>query len=111
VAPPGSAGWGHTARSWLLDQAPPEYRSYPALTGQPHALTLLVQAHLEAGLAATRRSRGQVRVLLAEKLTPEAIGALLEVLDREEVRLLAAIRATALVAEALDRALPPAGRT
>jgi hypothetical protein len=48
-----------------------------------------------------RQARGRARSVLSDRLPPPEVSAVLEVLDREEVRLLAAGRGVALVTQAL----------
>lgn len=101
VAPPDTAGWVRTAQAWLLDLCPPDYRGYAVLGRHPVALAFLTAAHLEAGLAGLRQARGLVRATLSERLPPPEVTAVLDLLDREEVRLLAAGRGVSLVTQAL----------
>jgi hypothetical protein len=101
VQPPDTPDWVRSARAWLLDLTPPDYRGYAVLGRHPAALAFLATAHVEAGLAALRQTRGQTRSALSALLPPPELTAVLEVLDHEEVRLLAAGRAVALVTQAL----------
>jgi hypothetical protein len=101
ISPPDSVGWVRTAQAWLLDLCPPDYRGYAVLGRHPVALAFLTAAHLEAGLAALRHARGLARATLSERLPPPEVSAVLEVLDHEEVRLLAAGRGVSLVTQAL----------
>ena len=101
VAPADTPGWVQSARAWLLDLSPPDYRGYPVLNRHPLALAFITHAHVEAGLAAVRQARGQARSAFSDLLSPSELAALLEVLDHEELRLLAAGRGVALVTDAL----------
>jgi hypothetical protein len=101
VRPPGTPDWERTAVAWLLDQAPPDYRSYPVLARHPVALAWLTGHHVEAGLQAVRRARGTSRSDLGENLSPPVLEEVLRAVDAEEARLLAARRAVALLGAAL----------
>ncbi len=101
VRPPDVAGWQDTARSWLLDLCPADYRGYPALTRHPLALAHLAAAHVSADLAALREARGSARTALSQALDARSLTEVLGVLDVEEARLIAAHRGVTLVEQAL----------
>jgi hypothetical protein len=101
VAPAGTPQWERTATAWLLDQCPAEYRGYPVLLRHPVALVHVAAQHVDAALTATRQARSTARAALGGALTPPTLAELLEALDQEEARLLAASRAVALLAQAL----------
>ena len=101
VAPPDAPGWVRSAQAWLLDLCPADYRGYAVLGRHPTALAFLAGTHVEAGLAALRQARGRARAALSDRLPPPEVSAVLEALDHEEVRLLAAGRGVSLVTEAL----------
>jgi hypothetical protein len=101
VRPPGTPGWEHSAVAWLLDLAPPEYRGYPVLTGQPVALAAVVGHHVAAQRSGAREAVKGARRELADALPPQAMDALLDVLAQEEARLGAAERSVGLVEQAL----------
>ncbi len=101
VRPPGAPDWERTAVAWLLDLCPPDYRGYPALTRRPVALAWVTARHVEAAVTGTRRALGGVRAALSGAVEPQAMAQVVEVLETEEARLLAASRGVALVEEAL----------
>ncbi len=101
MLPPGTEQWERTATAWLLDQCPAEYRSYPVLLRHPVALVHVATQHIAAGLAGTRQARSTVRAALGAVVTPPTMGELLDALDQEEARQLAASRAVALLGQAL----------
>jgi hypothetical protein len=101
VRPPGVPGWERSAVAWLLDLAPPDYRGYPVLTGNPVALAVVVAHHFEAQQTGARAAVAGARRELAGAIPPEALERLLETLAREEARLTAAHRGVGLVEQAL----------
>jgi hypothetical protein len=101
VRPPGAPDWERTAVAWLLDLCPPDYRAHPVLTRRAVALAWVAGRHADAALTGARRALGGVRAALADTLEPPALNQLIEALESEEVRLLAAVRGVGLVEEAL----------
>jgi hypothetical protein len=101
VHPPGAPEWAHGAVAWLLDLCPAEYRGYPVLTRYPVALARLAGLHVDAGLQAGRRALATARVDLADAVPPPAIGEVIEALEVEQARLLAARGGVLLVEQAL----------
>lgn len=101
VRPPGAPEWKASARAWLLDASPPEYRDYPLLSRHPVLLARFALVHVEASQAAVERglsqARGQLREILAESEVAEAV----HIWEREQARLLALRREVVLVEEAL----------
>ncbi len=87
--------------AWLLDQCPPEYRGYAVLSRFPVALARLAAHHMRAGADGARRALASVRADLAGVVPPPGVEAVVEVLEAEQVRLMAVERAVALVEEAL----------
>ena len=79
VRPPGAPDWEGTASAWLLDQCPPEYRTYPAL----------------------RRGLSEARGDLRDVADAMAVDAAVEAWHRESARLIGVRRAAGLVEEAL----------
>ncbi len=84
------------AVAWLLDQAPPEYRTYPAARHQPVLLVWLVKHHVAAQRDAVRRATSTARRDLAHRLPPEAAPGVFDVLEREDLRLRRVARAVDL---------------
>lgn len=94
--------WRVDAVAWLLDQAPPEYRTYPAARHQPVLLVWLVKHHVAAQRDAVRRATSTARRDLAHRLPPEAAPGVFDVLEREDLRLRRVARAVDLLDQALD---------
>ena len=101
VRPPGVPGWEETASAWLLDQAPPEFRSYPVLRRHVVVLARFVALHVEAAQAAVRRGLSEARGVLRDVADPDTVEAAVAVWQAEEARLVAARRAVGLLEEAL----------
>jgi hypothetical protein len=101
VRPPGATDWERTAIAWLLDLCPPDYRAYPVLVRRPVALAWVAGRHAEAAVTGARKALAGVRAGLSEVLEPRALTELVEALETEEARLLAALRGAGLVEEAL----------
>lgn len=102
VPPAGARGWQEAAVSWLLDHCPADYRGYSAWRRHPVALAWVTTRHIDAQLAAMRAAYREARVELGELVPAEALPQVLEALEAEGVRLLAARRSAALLHEALQ---------
>lgn len=85
----------------MLDLCPPDYRGHPVLSRYPLALAHLAARHVAGALEATRSARSAARACLAEVVPPPALAEVMEALDLEEARLIAAVRGIGLVADAL----------
>lgn len=101
VPPPDVDGWQRRAVGWLLDLCPADYRGYPVVARHPVVLARLAAHHVEASLDAQRRATATVRGDLRDHVPPQVLDEVLETLDVEQARLLAARRAVGLVEEAL----------
>jgi hypothetical protein len=101
VRPPGAPHWEGTALNWLLDLCPADYRGYPVLSRYPTVLAWLADHHVEGQLQATRRALATARSDLAGVVPPPTLAEVLEVVESEEARLLAAQRGLSLVSQAL----------
>lgn len=101
VPPPEVDDWQVATSSWLLDQAPPEFRSYAAVRHHPLLLAWLVGHHVSAQQEAVVRARSTARRDLAADLPPEVGPQVFDVLDREELRLRRVARAVDLLEQAL----------
>jgi hypothetical protein len=101
LPPAGAPDWRRAASGWLLDHCPPDYRGHPVITRHPVALARLAVLHLQGSVQACREATATARAALGDQLPPEALSALLEALEVELARLLAAGRAARLVEQAL----------
>lgn len=101
VRPAGAPHWERTAVAWLLDLCPAEYRGHPVFQRHPVALARLAALNVEAGVHAARRALATSRSDLSAVLTPTVMAELLEAVESEEARLVAARRAVGLVEDAL----------
>jgi hypothetical protein len=101
VRPPGAPDWERSAVGWLLDLCPPDYRGHPVLLRRPVALAWVAGRHVEAALVGSRRALAGARAALTDVLDPPALDALIEALELEESRLVAAGRGVGLIEEAL----------
>ena len=101
VPPPGAPNWERGAAEWLIDLCPPDFRGYPVLRRHPLALAWLAAAHVDASRQAMARSLGSARADLSQALPPGALDEVLQTVEREQARLLAAARAVTLIEQAL----------
>lgn len=101
VRPPGAPDWERTATNWLLDQVPPEYRSYAVLRAHPVLLARFANLHVAACQASVREGLSRARGELREVADEAAVEAAVQAFHREEARLIAVRRAAGLVEEAL----------
>jgi hypothetical protein len=101
VRPPGSPDWQRTAVEWLFDLCPPDYRGHPVLRRHPLALATLARHHVRGSWRACGDALAAARAELSGDLDARTLDELLEALDAERARLLAAGRAVGLVIDAL----------
>ena len=101
MPPPGAPGWTEAARDVLLDVAPPEYRSYQVLRRHPVVLARFTMAHVEGQLAAPRAELGGGRAAPAGDMGGGVVARAVDVLQREEARIVRVRRAVGLLEEAL----------
>ena len=101
VPPPDVTDWQVEATAWLLDQAPPEYRSYSAVRHHPLLLVWLVAHHVHAQQEAVVRARSTARRDLSADLPPEVAPRVFDVLEREELRLRRVARSVDLLEQAV----------
>jgi hypothetical protein len=88
--------------SWLLDHCPADYRAYAGWRRHPVALAWLAGRHIEAQVVAMRQAYREARVEMADHVPPEGIAELMNGLEHEGVRLVAAARGARLIHEALQ---------
>ncbi len=101
VRTPGAPDWERGAVAWLLDQCPPEYRSYAAVRGHPAVLARFAVLHVEAAQDGVHRALSQARAGLRGVVEPAAVDAAVEAWLSEDARLAGVRRAASLVEEAL----------
>jgi hypothetical protein len=101
VRPPGTPDWERSACEWLLDLCPADYRGYPVLRRHPLALARLAAHHVAGARQACATALAAARSELSGDLDARTLTEVLEVLDAEQARLLAAGRAVGLVDDAL----------
>jgi len=101
VRPPGTPDWEQTATEWLLDLCPPDYRGHPVLRRHPLALARLAAHHVEGSRRACATALAAARTELSGDLDARTLTEVLEVLETEQARLMAAGRAVGLVDGAL----------
>src|SRR4051812_8946744 len=101
VRPPGAPDWEATATAWLLDQCPPEYRTYPTLRRHAVVLARFAVLHVEACQAAVNQGLSEARGGLREVAEASVVDAAVETWQRESARLIGVRRAVGLVEEAL----------
>ncbi len=101
VPPPDAPGWQQAAVAWLLDECPPDYRSYAGWRRHPIALAWLTVRHVEGQVAAMRTAYRDVRRELGPQLPPEALTDILSELQKEGLRLVAVQRSATMIYEAM----------
>jgi hypothetical protein len=101
VRPPGAPDWERTAVSWLLDLCPPDYRGHAVLVRHPVALARIAAHHVDGACRAAARAMAGARAELSDALDARTLQRVIDVLEAEQARLLAAGRAVALVEDAL----------
>src|SRR5262249_49649895 len=101
VPPAHSPGWEDRAVLWLLDQCPPDYRSYAGWRRHPVALAWLAGRHIDGQVVAMREAWREARVEIGPHVPPEALAEILTHIETEGMRLRAASRSAALLHEAL----------
>lgn len=87
--------------AWLFDLCPPDFRGYPVLTRQPLVLAWMAGRYVESCGQGTRQSISRVRAELADALDAGTLERVVELLEAELARLLAAARGVELVHSAL----------
>src|SRR4051812_10616316 len=101
VPPPGVPDWERAAAEWLIDLCPADFRGYPVLRRHPLALAWLAGRHVDASRQAMATALSRGRAELSESLPPGVVMDVLQTVEREQARLLAATRAVALIEQAL----------
>lgn len=87
---------------WLLDQCPPDYRSYAGWRRHPIALAWLACKHLDGQVVAMREAWREARVAIGPHVQADALTQILAQIEAEGIRLMAASRSARLLHEALQ---------
>jgi hypothetical protein len=101
VPPPGVPDWEQAAAEWLIDLCPADFRGYPVLRRHPSALAWLAGRHVEASGQAMARALGRARADLSDTLQPGVVDEVLQAVEQEQARLLAAARGVDLIQQSL----------
>lgn len=102
VRPPDAPGWEESARAWLYDQAPGEWRGYEVLRRHPLLLARHVRYLTAAALQGQRDAYARARTETADIIEPPTLDALLSACAQEGARLTALGRQIGLVEDALS---------
>jgi hypothetical protein len=102
VPPPGAPDWERAAAEWLIDLCPADFRGYPVLRRHPLALAWLAGRHVEASRQAMAQALGRARADLSGTLQPGVVDEVLQAVEQEQARLLAAARGVDLITQSLQ---------
>ena len=101
VLPPSEPDWEASTVNFLLDCCPADFRAYPLLRRQPIVLARFAAQFVESQLRATRDGIAQARRSLGDYVDAPVLDGSVDVLQREEARLVRLRRAVMLVEESL----------
>lgn len=101
VPAPGTSDWEQAASAWLLDLCPADFRAHPVLRRHLLGLAWLAYQHVGAQRQALARGLSRIRTDLTRDLPPTALEEMIEVIEHEQARLMAAHRGVELLARAL----------
>ncbi|MBT0769190.1 hypothetical protein KIH74_09685 [Kineosporia sp. J2-2] len=101
VPPPGVPDWEQAASAWLLDLCPADFRGYGVLRRHPLGLAWLAYQHVGAERDVLARGLSRIRTELSRDLPPAALEEMIEAVEHEQARLMAAGRGVELIARAL----------
>lgn len=101
LVPPGTPGWERSVVGWLLDQSPPDYRSYEELRRHPRVLAALAARQAAAAHEGAVNALAGIRAELTGQVAPEVVEVAVSVCEREVARLRGLIREIDAVAAAL----------
>ena len=101
VPPPGVPDWEQAASAWLLDLCPADFRGYPVLRRHPLGLAWLAGYHVGGARQAMAQALARIRAELGEDLQPGVIDQLMQTIELEQARLIAAARGVDLISRAL----------
>lgn len=100
LPPPGTAEFAQRVTGWLLDRGPAELRG-SGLTASPVLLAYVVLRHVEGALESLRQAYGGIRADLPDDLSPEALVAGQQAMEKVGASLGQQAREVALVFRAL----------
>jgi hypothetical protein len=101
VRPPDTPDWERSARAWLFDLCPPDYRLHEVLRAHPVVLARFAARHVESAVEAARVGLATAREDLRDVADPTTVAAAVAAWEREGARLVRTRRAVGLVEEAL----------
>ncbi len=101
VRPPGVPDWETTARAYLFDCCPPDFRSYAVLHRHAEVLARFAMIFVEAQQEAAERGLAQVRTILRARVDPHVVDAAVDAWSEQAARLVRTRRAVSLIEEAL----------
>ncbi len=101
VPPAGTPDWEQAASSWLLDLCPADFRGYPVLRRHPLGLCWLAGQQVAGARQALTRSLSRIRAGLGDDLEPGVMDQMLQAIEQEQARLLAAARGVQLIEQSL----------
>ncbi len=101
VLPPGAPEWEQSASAWLLDLCPADFRGYAVLRRHLLGLAWLAYRHVGAQRQAMAAGLGRIRTDLSRDLPPPALEEMIQAVEHEQARLMAASRGVELLARAL----------
>jgi hypothetical protein len=103
VRPPQAPDWQRSAVAWLLDLCPPDYRAHPVLTRHPLALARVTAHHVAASIEGCHRALAGARAELGGQagLPVAVVEEVIEAVETERARLLAAARGVDLIEHAM----------
>jgi len=101
VPPPGEPDWEQAASAWLLDLCPADFRAHRVLRRHPLALAWLAYQQVGAQRQGLARGLSKLRTDLSGDLPPPAVEELIEAVEHEQARLMAAHRGVELLARAM----------
>ena len=100
---------GCDAVAFLLDCCPPDYRAHPLLRRKPVVLARFAADHIKGQIRSTREALAAARAGTADGPGPDVLEDAVDMLRRDEARLVRLRRAVGLVEEALGAVPSSAG--
>lgn len=101
VQPPSGDDWMLSATAFLFDCCPADYRAHEVLRRHPVVLARLAAQFVESQIRASRDALASARAGLGDVVGLDVLDSTVEVLQREEARLVRVRRGVLLVEQAL----------